>query len=139
MRIPILDARFDLVDDALSEMAHRLHHIERLLMALIYQGAESMADLSQLTSAVEANSDAQQSAVQLIQELAVQIRNSSSDQGAVDALAQQLQDQAQALGAAVVANTPAQTGGSEAPPDVIDAGWDETQTEGQPGQGPEAG
>ena len=65
-----------------------------------------MADLTALTTAVQNNTDAEQSAITLITQLAEQIQAAAGDQAAVDALATQLQDQAAALAAAVVANTP---------------------------------
>jgi chromosome segregation ATPase len=93
------------------EIKIQLNRLERMMRALLQQGAHILADLSTLTSAVEANADAEQSAILLIQELAAEIANVSSDQAAVDALAAQLQDQAAALAAAVVANTPVAPGG----------------------------
>lgn len=63
-------------------------------------------DFTAMTAAITANTDAQQSAIQLIQELAGEIRAAAGDQDAVNAFAAQLQEQAAALAAAVVANTP---------------------------------
>lgn len=67
-------------------------------------------DLNALTASVQANTDAEQSAITLITQLADEIRANAGDQAAVDALATQLQDQAASLAAAVVANTPAEPG-----------------------------
>jgi hypothetical protein len=63
--------------------------------------------IAQLTTQVQANTDAEASAVQLIQGLAVQIAAAAGDAPAVLALAAQLKTSADALGAAVVANTSA--------------------------------
>lgn len=63
-------------------------------------------DLTILTAQVAANTSAEASAVILIQEIAAQLAAASGNQPAVDALATQLKASADALAAAVVANTP---------------------------------
>lgn len=62
-------------------------------------------DLTALTSQVQANTDAEQSAVVLIAGLAVQIEALKADPVALQALADQLKASQVALAAAVVANT----------------------------------
>lgn len=65
-----------------------------------------MADLSKLQAAVTANTNAEGSAIALLQGLADELKKANGDQAAVDALADQISVQATALSAAVVANTP---------------------------------
>jgi hypothetical protein len=63
--------------------------------------------LATLTTQVQANTDTEASAVTLIQGLAVLIQQNAADPAAVNALAAKLKASADALGAAVTANTPA--------------------------------
>lgn len=65
-------------------------------------------DLKKLTDAATANTNAVNSATTLFQELAQEIKdaNSSGDQAAVDAIADQISQSAGALSDAIVANTP---------------------------------
>lgn len=65
-------------------------------------------ELQALTEQVKQNTNAEQSAVQLIQGLAQQLANSADNPAAINALAQQLKTSADALAAAVVQNTQAQ-------------------------------
>jgi hypothetical protein len=62
--------------------------------------------ITALTTQVQANTDAEASAVTLIQGLAAQIAAVAGDGPAVTALAAKLKTSADALAAAVVANTP---------------------------------
>jgi hypothetical protein len=71
-------------------------------------GKTIMADLSRITSSVAANGTVIGSAVTLIEQIAEALRNAGSDQGAIDALAADLEAQAAALAAAVAANTSAE-------------------------------
>lgn len=68
-----------------------------------------MAALDDLQAQVQANTNLEQSAVTLIQGLAKQITDAvnSNDSSALQALAQQLNTSAAALGSAISANTPA--------------------------------
>lgn len=66
--------------------------------------------ITNLTTQVQANTDAEASAVHLIQQLATLIGASATDPAAVTALAQKLKDSADALAAAVTANTPTPVG-----------------------------
>ena len=65
------------------------------------------ADLSALAAAVQANTDAEQSAIALMADLAQRFEDSKADPAQVQALADQLRANAAALSAAVLANTPA--------------------------------
>lgn len=71
------------------------------------QGNKLMADLSRITANVASNGSVIGSAITLINQLAEELRNIDTDQGAIDALAADLEAQAAALAAAVAANTPA--------------------------------
>jgi hypothetical protein len=78
-----------------------------LLSSLVRQNGDIMAALDDLTAQVKANSDVEASAVVLIQGLATQIANNTSDPAALAALSTQLKTSADALAAAITANTPA--------------------------------
>ncbi len=66
-----------------------------------------MADLTALTNQVKANTDAEASAVTLLNQLSVLIKQNATDPVAIAALADQLKTSATTLAAAIVANTPA--------------------------------
>jgi len=63
--------------------------------------------IAALTMQVSANTDAEQSAVALIQNLATLIQQNASDPAAINDLAAKLKASADALAGAVMANTPA--------------------------------
>jgi uncharacterized protein YoxC len=67
-----------------------------------------MATIDDLTKDVQDNSDATQSAITLLNNLSTAINQAKNDPAALQALANQLQANSQALAQAVVANTPAQ-------------------------------
>jgi hypothetical protein len=92
--------RLDLVE------AH-LASISSALALITLQGEINMSALDDLTAQVQANTDAEQSAITLIQGLAAQIAANATDSTKISALAAQLKTSATALGAAIVANTPA--------------------------------
>lgn len=66
------------------------------------------ADLARLTAAVERDNTVNQSAITLLNNLSQMLRDAANDPAAINALADQLDAQQQALADAVVANTPAQ-------------------------------
>lgn len=92
---------------------HVTHHldpvIERLLdrlsCALLTQGEKIMALLDQLTADVQADKDAVNSAITLINGLAQQIKDAGTDPAALKALTDQLEANTSSLAAAVTANT----------------------------------
>lgn len=88
-------------DPALEQ---RLDHIIQLLTR---NQEIIMADLSQLTADVTADTNAVTSAVALINGLAAQITAAGTDPVKLKALTDQLEANNAALGAAIVANTPA--------------------------------
>lgn len=63
--------------------------------------------ITELTTQVQSNTDAENSAVTLIQQLAALIQSNANDPAAIRSLAAKLKTSADALGAAVTANTPA--------------------------------
>jgi hypothetical protein len=65
------------------------------------------AELDALTAQVQANTEVEASAVTLIQGLAAQIAANTTDPAALTALSEQLKTSADALAAAITANTPA--------------------------------
>jgi hypothetical protein len=91
--------------DAEITMDKKLDKI--LVMLGIVQGKEDelMADLTALTAQVAQNTTVEQSAVTLIQGLAAQIAAAGTDPAALQALQDQLKVSADALAAAVAANT----------------------------------
>lgn len=66
-----------------------------------------MADLSKLQDEVANDVTVEQSAITLLQGLSAEIAALPADQGAIDDLAAKVKSSADALAAAVVANTPA--------------------------------
>jgi uncharacterized protein YoxC len=99
-----------------GETPDQLDRIEQKLDALALQEEQHMADLTALQNEVQQNTDAVGSAVTLIGGLAQQIRDLSTDPAALQALADQLDQNTQQLADAVTANTPADTGAAEQPP-----------------------
>ena len=92
-----------------NSMQLSLSSVQTSLTNIKAQEAKQMSALDDLTQAVQATQDLEQSAVKMIQGLAKQITDavSSNDTAALTALAQQLNSSAAELGAAITANTPA--------------------------------
>lgn len=83
--------------------------IQDFLQALLRQGEQTVADLSALKDAVTNQSTVIQSAVTLLGQLADELRNAADDPAAVQALADELSQNTDALAQAVAANTPAES------------------------------
>lgn len=77
---------------------------------------QTMANLDRITSEVRQTGDAVQGAITLLGDLAQRIRENATDEAALNDLADTLDQQGTALAEAVVANTPADTGGGDTPP-----------------------
>lgn len=77
-----------------------------------------MTDLTRITEEVAENTSVIQSAIALLNDLAQQIRDNATDPAALEALADNLDANSNALGAAVAANTP----GEEPPVDETEEG-----------------
>jgi hypothetical protein len=83
-------------------------HLLRLVVSMLTNERQFiMSALDDLEKQVQANTDAEASAVALIKGLAEQVAQAASDPAKVTALAAKLKASADALGAAVFANTPA--------------------------------
>lgn len=87
----------------LSRMEQRL---TILMRTIIEELKMAQADIDKLKAKVTANTNVTQSAVALINGLAQQIRDASDDPAELQALADSLERDSAALGAAVSANTP---------------------------------
>jgi hypothetical protein len=81
--------------------------IDRILATMESEMAAIDDAIAALTTQVQANTDAEDSAAKLISELAGMIGANANDPAAVTALAAKLKASADALAAAVVAGTPA--------------------------------
>ena len=90
-----------------NEIVIELHAIRRLLQSILGKEEKTLTDLAALTAQVKANTEVETSAITLIKGLADQIAAISTDPEAVAALASQLKSSADALAAAITANTPA--------------------------------
>jgi hypothetical protein len=95
------------IEHQLHEINEKLDYIMLALKVVWRKEVEIMADLTGLTAQVKANTDAEASAVLLIQGLAAQITAAGTDPVALQKLSDDLKASADALAAAVVANTPA--------------------------------
>jgi hypothetical protein len=95
------------IERKLDEAIFLLKALTRETRKQTKDGKIIMADLSNITAKVAANGSVIGSAVTLIEQIAEALRNAGSDQGAIDALAADLDAQAASLAAAVAANTPA--------------------------------
>ncbi len=77
------------------------------ILSTIQKGEMKMAaDLTALTAQVQANTDAEQSAILLLTQLSDMLKAVATDPTKVQALADQLKTSATALAAAIVATTP---------------------------------
>lgn len=98
----------------LMQMLHRIDYhlvlIGQQLGAVIEQGEQEMADLSALAGEIAENTDAVNSASALLTQLSNELRANATDPAAIQALADQLDANNQALSDAVAANTPAAPG-----------------------------
>ena len=96
-------------DQMSSTMGASIDEMLRLLLKLVKQGGDLMADLASLTVQVKANTDAEDAAVVLLTQLAGMLVACKNDPAAIQKLADDLKAHADPLAAAVVANTPAET------------------------------
>lgn len=80
--------------------------LEQTLLLRIEQWRDKMT-LDDLKAQVQKNTDVEASAVTLIQGIAQQLKDAGNDPAKIQALSDQLKSSADALAAAVTANTPA--------------------------------
>ncbi len=85
----------------------KLDRILSFLSVLQQQEKKMAADLTTLTAQVKANTDAEASAVLLLTQLSDLLKSVATDPAKVQARADQLKGSADALAAAITANTPA--------------------------------
>jgi hypothetical protein len=92
--------------------------IYAILVAELSQKKEMkriMADLTTLITQVQATTDAETAAVQCIQGLAAQLEAAKGNQAAIDDIVIKMKASADALGAAIMANTTPPAPGNEVP------------------------
>lgn len=95
-------------DLLIDRAAHdKLDEILRQLERINERETLMSADLTALEAAVQANTDAEQSAIALINGIAAELAAAKTDPAKVQSLADKLTASAAALSAAVLANTPA--------------------------------
>jgi cephalosporin hydroxylase len=84
----------------------KLDAILGLLQTIVTKEDAMSAELDRLTAQVAATTTIEQSAITLIQGIAQQLRDAATDPAKITALADSLHTSADALAAAVTANTP---------------------------------
>jgi hypothetical protein len=102
------DCRFDRIDDTLALILHKLTYIELKQETL-------MANLDKLTDAIAREVTVDNSIITLLNGLAAQLKAANGDQAAIDAVVGQMTSNADAIAAAVSANTPTDPTSSPAP------------------------
>jgi hypothetical protein len=95
--ITLIEAGFNNLNNAMLALAQAIQNM----------GDTIMADLSNITAAVQATTDVEQSAILLLNNLSAQLTAAATDPAAVQALADQLTAKSGELAAAITANTPA--------------------------------
>jgi len=90
----------------------KLDRIERMLTVLLRQGDIMAGELEALQAQVEKNTEVDQSAIALLNGLSTQITALKNDPVKLQAFADSLRASSQSLADAVVANTPAEDGGT---------------------------
>lgn len=98
---------FDMWPFNTSKIIKKLDTIISMLSDIKQKEVIIMADLTGLTEQVAANTEVEQSAVVLLQGLADLLKAAGTDPVALQTLQDQLKTSADALAAAIVANTPA--------------------------------
>jgi hypothetical protein len=95
------------VQDQLDDIRWMISRLLKLTKLILTEKGQVMSALSDLQAAVARNGDVEASAVALIQGIAQQLKDAAGDPAALAALSASLTSQADALAAAVTANTPA--------------------------------
>ncbi len=96
-------------NDRADRIERKLDEIHGLLKQLVHGERKIMSAIDDLTKQVQATTDAEAAAIQLINGIPALIAAAGVDPAKLQALQAQLAASATALGAAVVANTPAAT------------------------------
>jgi hypothetical protein len=100
-------SKHDELINAIDELDRKISHVLRLVKQLMKEEKIMALALEALQAAVEKNGEVEASAITLIQGIAQQLKDAQTDPAAIAALSDKLTAQADALAAAVVANTPA--------------------------------
>ncbi len=95
------------IHEKLDQVLARLDRIEALLLIELIEGKFIMSALDDLTAQVAASTTVESSAVLLIKGIAAQIAAAGTNPTSLQALQASLKSSADALAAAVAANTPA--------------------------------
>jgi hypothetical protein len=106
-RLPIMLIPNESVQDQLDDIRWMISRLLKLTKLILTEKGQVMSALSDLQAAVARNGDVEASAVALIQGIAQQLKDAAGDPAALAALSASLTSQADALAAAVTANTPA--------------------------------
>lgn len=97
------------LEQLVSVQARIEHKLEDLMRAQKEFAMSMQDELNRMKSLVEANTNATNSSVTLLNSIAAQLRNVADDPDEVRALADQIEANSNALSSAVTANTPAAT------------------------------
>jgi len=100
--VPLLDA----INSKLDTLSFKLDQLLATTAGLSKELAFMAGELDTLETRVTETKDAEDSAILLLNQLADMLRASASDPARILSLADQLKAKSDALGAAVVANTP---------------------------------
>jgi hypothetical protein len=106
-QIPTIVELFVSIHRRLDHIDHRLTELHEAVGIIVKKEKHMSAQLDALTAQVAENTAVEASAVALIQGIAAQLAAAQDDPVAVAALVDQLNASADALAAAVAANTPA--------------------------------
>lgn len=101
-------AAFDALTARLVRMEHKLDSVQLSSANLHIGGIIMSQEMDTLVAAVEANTTVDQSVLTFLQGLAAQIQDAAGDRGKSLQLAQSLTTSANAVSAALLANTPTQ-------------------------------
>ena len=99
--------RRDKLDDIIVQLGLALHNFNLLVDIITNMERKMSAELDAVKAAVQKNTDAENSAITLLQRLSQLITDNINDKPALQQLAADINAQADALAAAVTANTPA--------------------------------
>lgn len=99
--------RIDLYIHQDSSDSTKLDSIITMLQGIAQKEQQMAGELDALAAQVQANTDAEASAVQLLGQLHQLLVDAGTDPAKLSSLASQLENSKEALAAAIVANTPA--------------------------------
>ena len=103
---PPSDAQWRWLEQMLQRIDTNVSYIKSTLKRMEMEMSALDDALTALETQVQSNTDAEASAVALLQQLAALIQSNANDPTKVQELATKLKASADALGAAIIANTP---------------------------------